>query len=112
MQTFRIECKKNNEKLRQLLAIKTEPEDFIETNNAIGTTDDCETTKFFEVNVDQLESTEYNPVGQDQLNTVHIAPKKDNLLPCHICGKLYKQYKLQYHLNMHEGKWKSLIQFN
>lgn len=131
MQTFQNKCKRNDEKLRQLLAIKTEPEDYVEyvdyvePNDAIENSGDCEATKFLEVNVDEtVPKDEHN--GQDQPSiTVQPVrsvptqdytikrkylpriPASDRLVPCHICGKRFNEAKLEYHMNVHEGKSQS-----
>lgn len=78
--------------------------------------DESDTKETLNVNVDNPKLSLDSYVGESANNEnlkKHVKntsryPKSrlEGTLACHICGKRYHNYKLRYHINMHEGRYR------
>lgn len=88
------------------------------SENIVEFLDDIETKKILEVNVDDVDALESDDETVNNEQQSKFAPQRPQpsgysryrspsyclKVACHICGKLFSKYNLQFHLNRHNGK--------
>lgn len=124
MLTFRNKAKRNNKELHKMLQ---DVDESIESKIVIEILDDSDrdsvTNEKFDTNVNGSEisldqdneyeyafngQTEYNyPNDMGSVNDTDESEARRYRPPekvaCHICGKLFENYFLQFHINKHNG---------